>query len=134
MKDKKLDQYLSPGKNFQRLVQEYNIHKSLVIAFDFDGTVYDFHKTGETYELIIELLKDLKSIGCYIICFTANDDIRLITRYLLENKIPFDSINANPPFFTSNANKIYYNALLDDRAGLIQTYNELRKLADTHIH
>lgn len=127
------DPYLEKTASYDRLLAEYEKHKSLVIAYDFDNTVHDFHHVDATYPKVIELLQDLKGIGCYLICFTACEDIENVKDYLLENKIPFDAINENPPFFKSSSKKIYYNALLDDRAGLIQVYNELRLLADIKI-
>lgn len=123
-----MDEYLKPQASLCRLISEYQAYNSLVVAFDFDSTVYDFHKKGETYEMVINLIKDLKSIGCYLICFTANSDRKFISEYLKSKDIPFDSINENPPFFKCNERKIYYNVLLDDRSGLIQTYSELRSL------
>ena len=73
-------------------------------------------------------INELKEIGCYMICFTANADKDFVLNYLTENKIPFDAINENPPFFKCEERKIYFNALLDDRAGLQQVYNELNLL------
>jgi len=123
-----MDQYLRVNSSYERLKSEYDKYGSIVVAFDFDNTVYDFHKEGHTYDDVIQLLRNLKSIGCYLICFTASEEIEFIHNYLVYNKIPFDSINENPPFFKSNSKKIYYNVLLDDRAGLIQIYWELTKL------
>jgi len=123
-----MDEYLKHNASFLRLLKEYNEHKSLVVAFDFDNTVYDFHKKGSTYYDVILLLQELKFVGCYLICFTANPNKHFIIDYLLKNKIPFDSINENPPFFKSDERKIYFNALLDDRAGLSQVYTELNLL------
>lgn len=123
-----LDEYLKPNASFLRLLAEYRKYKSLVIAYDFDNTLYDFHKKGETYKMVMTLLKELKSIGCYMICFTANEDTDFVLDYLKENQIPFDAINENPPFFKCEERKIYFNALLDDRAGLQQVYNELNLL------
>lgn len=122
------DEYLKPNASFLRLLNEYKQYKSLVIAYDLDNTLYDFHKKGETYTMVMELLRELKEIGCYMICFTANSDQQFVFDYLTQNKIPFDAINENPPFFKCEERKIYFNALLDDRAGLIQTYNELKLL------
>lgn len=122
------DRYLQQEESYYRLKTEYEKHGSLVIAYDFDNTVFDFHSVEDTYPLMIELLQNLKSINCYLICFTSKEDIESVKDYLLENGIPFDGINENPPFFKSASPKIYYNALLDDRAGLIQTYNELKLL------
>lgn len=123
-----MDQYLKPNSSLIRLIEEYNQYGSLVIAYDFDNTIFDFHNKGETYELMINLLKDLKKIGCYLICFTANQDTKSIASFLDKKNIPYDAINKNPPFFKSKARKIYFNAYLDDRAGLYQVYSELKLL------
>ena len=123
-----MDEYLKPNASFLRLLKEYREYKSLVIAYDLDNTLYDFHKKGETYTMVAELLVELKEIGCYMICFTANADKDFVLNYLTEKSIPFDAINENPPFFKSEERKIYFNALLDDRAGLQQVYNELNLL------
>jgi len=77
---------------------------------------------------MIELLRKLKSINYYLIIFTGNDDTKFVKSYCEKHKIPYDAINENPPFFKSNSRKIYFNALLDDRAGLAQVYHELNQL------
>lgn len=124
MKNKK-DEYLKSGASLNRLLKEYREYGSLVIAYDFDSTVHDYHNKGESYSEVIELLRRLKKANCYLICFTANMNRDSIESYLVSNDIPFDSINENPPFFQCDARKIYYNAMLDDRAGLMQVYGEL---------
>ena len=63
-----MDFYLNAENSFNRLLEEYNQHQSIVVAFDFYDTVYDFHKKGRFYNDVIELLKKLKSINCYLIC------------------------------------------------------------------
>lgn len=123
-----MDFYLNPENSFNRLLEEYNQHQSIVVAFDFDDTVYDFHKKGRLYNDIIELLKTLKSINCYLICWTGQQDIEFVSDYLKNNNIPFDAINENPSFHKSMSKKIYANAYLDDRAGLKQVYDELNGL------
>jgi hypothetical protein len=120
-----LDEYLVLNASFLRLKEEYEKYGSIVVAFDFDNTIYDFHKKGKTYDMVCSLIRRLKSIGCYMICFTANTDYDFVKKYMKDNWIPFDAINENPPFFKSNERKIYYNAFLDDRAGLLQVYTEL---------
>lgn len=122
------DEYLIPNASLDRLIVEYEKYKTLVIAFDLDNTVYDFHKKGNTYFDVIHLLRELKDVGCYLICFTANSDRQFVEEFLRVTKIPFDAINENPPFFKSEERKIYFNALLDDRAGLLQVYGELKAL------
>lgn len=122
------DEYLVPNSSFNRLYNEYKKYGSLVIAYDFDNTVYDFHKKGATYNQVMLLLRELKKIGCTIICFTATENTGFVKQYCQDNDIPLDKLNENPDFFKSNAPKIYFNALLDDRAGLLQVYTELNLL------
>jgi len=123
-----MDFYLKKENTFQRLLREYKTYNSLVVAFDFDNTVYDFHQVGLEFSDVIQLLQKLKSIGCYLIIFTANEDEKFIQDYCNERDIPFDAINENPPFYQSEARKIYYNVLLDDRAGLKETFEHLNNL------
>ena len=122
-----MDPYLSIGNVYRRILEEFEKHKSLVIAYDFDNTVYDYHKKGHTYDQMINLLRELDELGCYLIVFTANPDLEMVTEYCNKNNIPFHVINENSPFYNSNSNKIYYNALLDDRAGLKQTFELLTR-------
>jgi hypothetical protein len=86
---------------------------------------------AETYNNVIDLLRKLHDKGFYLTCFTANEDIQFVDEYLIDNNIPFHSINCNPPFYKGNSIKPYYNALLDDRAGLLQVYTELSILIKT---
>jgi hydroxymethylpyrimidine pyrophosphatase-like HAD family hydrolase len=123
-----MDYYLNPRNSSDRLLDEYNKYGTLVVAFDFDDTVYDFHGKGRIYTDIITLLQNLKSINCYLICWTGNTNDDFVKAYLEQNDIPFDAINENPPFNKSTARKVYANAYLDDRAGLRQVYDELNNI------
>jgi len=123
-----MDEYLIPGANYKRLVEEYHKYGKLVIAFDFDNTVFDFHKKGLLYSHTINLLKEAKSVGFDCICFTAAEDYTFIEQYCEKNQIPLDGININPPFFKTTSPKIYFNILLDDRSGLISAYYDLKAL------
>ncbi|WP_162996932.1 hypothetical protein [Mucilaginibacter kameinonensis] len=120
-----MDQYLQPNQSYLRLVDDYKKHGTLIVAFDFDNTVYDFHGTGNSYRYMTDLLRRCNKAGFYLICFTANSDTLAIIDYLKANDIPYNAINENPPFFQCDSPKVYYNILLDDRAGLIQAYTEL---------
>jgi hypothetical protein len=123
-----MDFYLNAQNSSDRLLGEYNKYGSLVVAFDFDDTVFDFHKKGRVYSDVIKLLQELKSINCYLICWTANENSEMVVSYLKDKGIPFDALNENPPFFKSTSRKVYANAYLDDRAGLRQVYDELNNL------
>lgn len=124
------DQYLVEDRCYQRLKKEYNKYGKLVVAFDFDNTVYDFHDEGWSYDKVIKLLRECHELGFYLIVFTANSGDRYeeMENHMMNNDIPYDSINTDAPFVPFKNNKVYYNILLDDRAGLPSAYNNLYKL------
>ena len=123
-----MDYYLNNDNVYQRLEDEYKKYGKLIIAYDFDDTVYDFHTKGRDYEQVIQLLRRWKNYA-ELIVFTGNssDKYAFIEEYLMIHKIPYTSINGDSSVKT-NSRKIYYNALLDDRAGLSVIYNCLNKL------
>lgn len=125
------DEYLAYGANYFRLCNEYEKYGSLVIGFDFDGTVHDYHHTGAKYDKVIQLLKDLKSINCKLICWTAYRDLDYVKAFLTNHNIPFDGINEGGIPLPWESKKPFFSALLDDRAGLRQVYQELTKLVET---
>lgn len=114
---------------YERLKQDYLTHGSLFVAFDYDNTVFDYHSKGIDYSDVIHLLRNCKSLGFTLILFTGNEGEKLktILSNLNNRKIPFDLVNENPLMPTR---KPYYNILLDDRAGLVESYNTLKKLTD----
>jgi len=114
---------------YERLQKDYTAHKSLFVAFDYDNTVFDYHNQGINYDKIIELLRVCKSLNFTLIVFTGNEGkkLELIIEDLKNRNIPFDLINDNPLMKTR---KPYYNILLDDRAGLKESYTHLKRLTD----
>lgn len=125
-----MDEYLIPRASFERLMREYRKYGSLNIGYDFDGTVNDYHGTGASYEMVKQLLKDLKAIGCKLVCWTAYEHLGYVAEFLEKNSIPFDAINDGGIPLPWETRKVFFSALLDDRAGLLQVYTELRELAD----
>jgi FMN phosphatase YigB (HAD superfamily) len=123
------DPYLKNYNVVSRILREWLEHGKLVVAYDFDGTVYDYHNQGHTFHQVTELLHECKELGAYFIVFTAAGPDRYdsIKEYLNRKEIPFDAINENMPGlpFGNEGNKIYYNVLLDDRAGLRSAYEDL---------
>lgn len=118
--------FLNRSACVHRLVDEYRRYGYLVIAFDFDNTIYDYHGKGHDYSEMINLLKQAKGLNCYLIVFTAEQNTSKVVDFLHSESIPFDSINENPPFFKSESRKIYFNILLDDRAGLQEAYEQIK--------
>ena len=132
-----MDNYLQPNSSYKRLCEEYEKYGSLIVAVDFDDTVYDFHKKGHTYDKVVQLIRDLKSLNCFIIIWTGCIDEEKVSTYLKENNIPYDTINDEAPVTKKQLNnclprKVYANVYIDDRAGLIQVYEELTNLVNKY--
>jgi hypothetical protein len=120
-----MDPYLIPGKSFLRLWKEYKQYGKLIIAYDFDNTVFDYHNKGHTHKFLINLLRRLKNIGCSLTCWTSNPDLNFVESYLKNNEIPFDFINKQGIDLGWKSSKPFFSAVLDDRCGLLQVYLEL---------
>lgn len=125
-----MDEFLVPDATYNRLLREYKKHGSLVIGFDFDGTVHDYHGTGARYDMVIGLLRRLKKIGCKLVCWTAYPNLDYVNNFLYEKKIPFDSINEGGIPLPWESKKPFFSALLDDRAGLESVYKDLKRLVE----
>ncbi len=121
--------FLSNKLCVNRLVNEFREHNGLIVAYDFDNTVYDYGNRGYNHSKVINLLKECKRMGCTLIVYTCSKEERYpeIIKYLNDNDIPFDYINENSPKITFAAGKIYYNILIDDRCGLSAAYKQLNK-------
>jgi len=123
-----MDEFLKSNTSFIRMLGEYKKHKNLVIGFDFDGTVHDYHNKGETYFQVIKLLQDLDEMNCIIYCWTAYEDHEYVKDYCRLNKIPCYGVNVDDIPLQWQTRKPFYNYILDDRSGLTQQFNELSLL------
>lgn len=128
-----MDKYLKPNSAYERLWAEYTKYGSLIVAVDYDDTLFDFHGTGESYEMVQQLVRDLHSIGCKIIIWSGSENINDMDIYLRENNIPCNLINENLIVngkwaSGKDSRKVYANVYIDDRASLRETYYTLRKL------
>jgi predicted HAD superfamily phosphohydrolase YqeG len=119
--------YLNHATCVARLREWYEKNGGLIVAYDFDNTVYDYHHKGHDYEEVVTLIRKAKQAGCYLIVFTGNENTELVVKHLRDNNIPFDVINEHAPFAPSSARKIYYNILLDDAAGLESAVRQLEE-------
>jgi hypothetical protein len=122
----------------QRLLKDYLKHGKLVVAFDFDNTIFDYHSLGDDYSDIISLLKQCTDLNFDLILFTVDTD-----SLKLHNKITYVSKILVTSNFTVNESKVmkgsikpYYNILLDDRAGLEESCEILKFVIDyaNNIH
>lgn len=125
------DPYLSNYKVVRRLLDEYQRHGNLVVAFDFDNTIHDYHKQGYTYPRVIKLLNRCYNLGLTLVCYTGNDDIELIRYTCYNNGIKeVHYINESPIKEPSRPHKPYFNILLDDRCGLRSAVEDLERTLD----
>lgn len=112
-------------KLLKKLLDQYYKHGSLIVAYDFDDTVYPYSLDVEDLKDTVNLIKRLAICGHTVYCYTSNEDIEKVTMYLHYNKIPYYSINESPVGNDSSSNssvgKQFYNVLLDDKAGLQET-------------
>ena len=120
-----MDEFLISNSSYLRLYNEYIKYGSLTIGVDFDGTLYDYHKTGAKYEMVRQLVRDLSAINCKIVIWTSNQDLNFVSEFCKENNIPFSGINEGSIPLQWESKKPFFSALLDDRAGLYQVYQEL---------
>lgn len=126
--------YLDHDVCVARLREWYERNGGLIIAYDFDNTVYDYHSQGHDYSYVVELLRKAKHADCFLIVFTGNPDEQFVRNFLNENAIPFDAVNEHAPFLdekSKRVRKIYYNVLLDDAAGLMSACQYLEAFLDS---
>lgn len=122
-----VDPYLDNKLCVERLVENWKLHNGIIIAFDFDNTVFDYYGKGYRYDKVIDLLRECKNMGCTLILSTCCEESKF---EFMKNKcrevgISIDYINESPPYIPFTGNKVYYNILLDDRAGLSAAYEIL---------
>lgn len=115
-----------------RLVEEYFSNNQLIIAFDFD----------DTFSEVVSLLKRCKSeINCKLILYTcrAIDSGKWSLKEALSicraNGIEPDSVNTDVIIdFQGLHHKVFYNILLDDRAGLSESCRILSEALNVINH
>lgn len=120
------------NKYKERLYQEWKQHGKIIIAVDYDDTLFPWkYKSQEDLQQLDKLIQNLRlahETGAYITIFTcsAPDRHEEIQAYCESIKLPIDAINTNPidlPY--GKHGKVYANIFLDDRAGLIEAQQML---------
>lgn len=122
------DPYFSTQLGIDRLLEQYSIHKSLIVAFDFDDTIFDYHKKGYTYPRVVELLKECQDLGFTLIMLTTTES----DQHLVENVKYCEGLGLHITYVNTGpvmpkAVKPFFNVYLDDKAGLSQAYEILYK-------
>lgn len=128
-----MDFYMNYYNVYQRLENEYKKYGKLIILVDYDDTIYDTYKRGETYSQVISLLRRWASRADLIIWTVSTEDrYPEIEADLKARDIPYNRINEpsplNPYPIDLNTRKIYCNAQIDDRCGIAVIYSALEEL------
>lgn len=99
MNENIIDEYLNKEKSYKRFKEKFEAHKKLIIAYDLDSTVFDYHNTGSSYEMVKDLIRKYKEYA-YFIVFTSYEPDRYneIDSILQKENLPYDSINDDATF------------------------------------
>lgn len=117
----------NPSFLLERLVIQYKKQDKLIIAYDIDDTVRPMYCADcSDVQSLLRMIKN--TLDAYFIVFTSNEDIEGVKKYLDKWDIPYDAINENAPFVPFEKGKIFYNVLLDDKAGLGEVVSTLKQL------
>lgn len=129
IKDFPNDPFMNVEYTKARLRSELQKYGKLIIAYDFDYTVHPYRGESWTFEYVSNLLRKWRPYAHFVV-FTASPKSRYpyIMEYLRKNNIPFETINEDVLKREEETRKIYYNVLLDDRAGLYETVKILEEI------
>lgn len=124
----KSNSYLNDRKAIDRLKREYKEHGNLIIGFDFDNTIFDYHKEGLELQPVIDLLKKCSDLGFTMCLHSITDRFEFKEKFINELGIKCHFINESQVMHLKHPeydSKPFYSILLDDRAGLSASYNIL---------
>lgn len=121
------------------LCLQYQKHGQIIIAVDFDDTVYDSYHKGKDFTPVHSLLKRAKAIGCKLMIFTARNETEFfeVIEHYNDIGIEYDTLNDDIIILNSGkSRKPYFNILLDDKAGLMESFlvlEEFVKITEKQI-
>ena len=122
------DPYFSTDRNVDRLLEQYKLHGSLIVATDFDDTLFDYHKKGFDYPKVVELLLLCQAMGFTLIMLTTvEDESKLVDNVKYCKLLGLDIKYVNEGPIMPKARKPFFNIYLDDKAGLGQAYDILNQ-------
>lgn len=116
------DPYFNKTKSIERLFNDYLVHGNLIVAFDWDDTIFDYHNKGFKYPAMIAILKQCQDLGFKLILFTGSEGYRLALINIKCHELGLNIKYINESPIMKENRKPYYNILLDDRAGLGEAY------------
>lgn len=132
-----MESYLNDRKAIIRLKEEFKQHGNLVIGFDFDNTIFDYHKEDLFLQPVIDLLKRCSDLDFTMCLYSNSREEGMGTKKAWHCNnvlgIKVDHINTSPLLMGQDPHwgaKPFFSILLDDRAGLSAAYNILKTTLD----
>jgi hypothetical protein len=136
-----MNYFLTPSNNLKKLLEDWQNYERIIVGIDFDSTLVPYRKyEGEHCDEVCQLIRDLKEVcGTFNILWTANKYPDKCAAWCESKGIPIDAVNENAPeaidYFMREGyeeppRKLFFNILLDNVAGLSETFNHLRILVD----
>lgn len=123
-----MDTFFNDEALVEKLKIHYKRHGKIIIAYDYDDTIAPTYMS-KSCDDVVAILKEFKPYAKFI-CFTSTMDFQKAKDYIKANGIPCDAFNDNVDFMKERFGKfrkVYFNILLDDKAGLGQAYRILQK-------
>lgn len=115
---------------FEKLRNVYFEHQNIIIALDFDDTIFDWKNVGYDLEYIRDLVRRCqKQLNARVILFTCREGLVLSEAidYCNDQGIGLWGVNKNPNHAPTTS-KPFYNVLLDDKACLPEVAQVLERL------
>lgn len=125
-----------PAFNLKSLIAKYRKHGKIIVAYDFDDTVYvsDEQASDEACALIRELLVECSKYpdDIAMVCYTCRDGDTIkdeVIPFLDEHRIRYDKINENMDNVDDSnmSDKLVFSIFLDNLAGCGEAYSTLSR-------
>ena len=122
-----MDTFFNDSALLEKLKVHYHNYGKIIVAYDYDDTIAPTYMS-KCCDDVIALIKELKPYAVFI-CYTSNHYPEKVKQYRKEHDIPCDAFNENVDYMMEkygHMRKVYFNILLDDKAGLGQAYRILK--------
>jgi hypothetical protein len=108
-----------------KLIETYKQHGKIVVGVDFDDTVFPYTNSKfieDRCKKVRELLLEIKEM-ISICLYTVSDEQTLKYKHhiMIQYGLDPDFINDSPVSPWKGSKKLFFNILLDDKAGLNET-------------
>ena len=119
----------------EELLTQYKKHQAIIVAVDFDDTVYNY-RGDKDFSPVHDLLRRCEKLGFKIVVYTVRNKRHsaFITEFYNDIDVKFDAINDHVVKLkdhpADDKSKIYYNVFLDDKAGLMEAFLILKEAVE----